>query len=443
MAVTSPSPALIREKAIRATVVASVSAKAFSIACTLAQVPLALRYLGTEAYGLWITLVSIVSLLNFVDFGLGVGMQHAMARAYGSDDGPALRRTFWTGTAALTILGAATLLLGAAVVHAGSWAALLKIHDPQLRQEAEPALLLALASFVVALPFNAAARLAAAVQRGWIHAAWIAVGSAASLGVVALASAGRWGFLAFLGGSLLVPAAQGFGLFLHLFRFLGWGLRPVLSGASPEIRGLLRSSLYVSLPQFGLALIQSAPAIAIAMAAGSSAVTGYNLLMRLFNPIQQAQVLLLTPVWPAYTEAHVRRDHAWIGRAFRGTLVGLAATVTALVVVAWQSPALLHLWIGRDAVLVGAGVTFLTALWCILQMALQPFIYYLMGSGQMRRLAYSATPGLILSAAALFAGARSGSVGVILAAGAASLGIVLLPAIAWQTLASLRTFGSG
>ena len=77
-----PTSVVRRERAIRLTVAASVGAKAFSMLCTFAQVPVALHYLGTEAYGLWITLLSIVLVLSSVDFGLGVGMQHAMARAF-------------------------------------------------------------------------------------------------------------------------------------------------------------------------------------------------------------------------------------------------------------------------------------------------------------------------------------------------------------------------
>ena len=69
------------------------------------------------------------------------------------------------------------------------------------------------------LQFDAVARLAAAVQRGWIHAGWIAAGSAISLALVAAAAGGHWGFLWFLTAeSLLVPAIQGLGLFIHLLR---------------------------------------------------------------------------------------------------------------------------------------------------------------------------------------------------------------------------------
>jgi O-antigen/teichoic acid export membrane protein len=442
VSVTTQSPVLRRERAIRQTVAASVGAKAFSVACTFVQVPLALHYLGTEAYGFWITLVSIVLVLNFVDFGLGVGMQHTMARSYGGDNLESMKSVFWTGAAVLGLLGLIVLAVGLPVAFLMPWPDILHIRDPGLRAETGPALAVAVAAFVVGLPFNAVARLAAAAQRGWIHAGWIAAGSALSLLLVAAAAFGRWGFLWFLLASLLVPFLQGLGLFIHLLRILGWKPRPTALASATDVRGMLRSSFFFAFPQFGLALVQSLPALAISMAAGSSAVTVYTLLMRLFSPFQQGQIILLTPVWPAYTEAHAREDHAWVGRTFLRTMLAFSALAAGVALVAWQSEWILRLWIGPTVVSTGRKLAALTCVWCILQMAAQPLIYYLIGVGRLRRLAFVATPGLLASAAALFWGFGRGTVNGVLEAGSIGLAFGLLPAIALETRRTLRSFGS-
>jgi O-antigen/teichoic acid export membrane protein len=427
---------LRRERAIRLTVAASVGAKAVSGVCTLVQVPLAPRYLGTEAYGLWVTLFSAVIVLNSVDFGLGVGMQHAMARAYGADDLDTVKRIFWTGAAALGLLGVVVLAFGLPAAFLAPWADLLHLRDSALRARSGAAVAVAIAAFVASLPFNAVARLAAAVQRGWIQAGWIAAGSLLSLLLVSAAAFGGWGFLWFLAASLLVPFAQGLGLLVHLLRGLGWNLRPAGLSPSSELRGMLRSSVSFAFPQFGLALVQSAPALAISFGVGSAAVTGYTLLARLFGPFQQGQILLLTPVWPAYTEAHARGEHPWIGRTFRRTAAAFIVLAIGVGVCAWQSAALLRLWIGPSAVAAAAGLAAATAAWCVLQMALQPLMYLLIGVGKLRRLAWAATPGLMASALALFWASRSGSVSTILEAGSIGLGAALVP-LALETAASM------
>jgi O-antigen/teichoic acid export membrane protein len=438
VSVPTQSNVLRRERAIRLTVVASVGAKAVSGVCTLVQVPLALHYLGTEAYGFWVTLFSIVIVLNFVDFGLGAGMQHAMARAYGSDDMESMKRVFWTGAAVLGLLGLLMLAAGLPAALLLPWSDILHIHDAGLRAETGAALAIAVAAVVAGLPFNGVARLAAAVQRGWLHAGWIAAGSAISLAFVAAAAFGRWGFLWFVLASLLVPCIQGLGLFVHLLRVLGWRLRPSPLAPASEIRGMLRSSLFFAFPQLGQALVQAAPALAISLAAGSSAVTGYTLLMRLFGPFQQGQIILLNPVWPAYTEAHARGDHPWVSRAFWRTGVAFIALAAGVAACAWQSQAILRLWIGPSAVLSGHRLAALTAVWCVLQMAAQPLIYYLIGTGRLRQLAWAATPGLLVSAAALFWASRGGTVDGVIGAGSAGLAVALLPPLAWATVSAMR-----
>lgn len=442
MPAPTPPNVLRRERAIRLTVAASFGAKVVSGVCTLAQVPLALHYLGTEAYGFWVTLFSIVVVLNFVDFGLGSGMQHAMARAYGSDDLESAGRVFWSGAAVLAILGLLVLAAGLPAAFLVPWPDILHIRDSGLRAETGAALAIAIGAFVVGLPLNAVARLAAAVQRGWIHAGWIATGSVLSLALVAAAAFGRWGFLWFLSASLLVPVIQGLGLFVHLLRVLGWRLTPAPLAPASEIRSMLRSSLFFAFPQFGIALVQSAPALAISMAAGSAAVTGYTLLMRLFGPFQQGQILLLNPVWPAYTEAHARGDHPWVSRTFWRTGAAFLALSAGVAAVAWQSQAILGIWIGPAAGHTGRRLAAVTASWCVLQMAVQPLIYYLIGVGRLRRLAWAATPGLVISGAALFWASRGGTVNGVLEAGSVGLVFAILP-LGWESLRVMRQHERG
>jgi len=417
-----------------------LGAKAFSVLCTFAQVPLALRYLGPEAYGFWMTVTSVLLLLNTIDFGVGVGMQHAMATAFGREDAKAMRRLFWTGTSLLAGLGLAVLGLGLVVIHGFAWADLLRISGPALRGDTPAALTIALVAFVLGLPFNAVNRLAAAVQRGWINSGWVAAGNALSLALVAAAVFGRWGFLEFLAASLLVPTVQGLGLLVHLFRSLGWSLVPTRPAPWSESHLLVKSSLWYAFPQTGQALVQSVPPLAISLAAGPDAVTAFNLLMRLFGLLQQGQVLLLAPIWPAYTEAAVRGDHGWIRRTFWRSALAWAGLAAAAAGVGGAAHLLLRLWVGDATHLVSPRLTAVVGVWCVLQMAGQPPIYFLLGLGRLPQLAWAATPGLFLTVGALLWGTVGRTAPAVLIAGAVAFAVLVLPpllAIVWSSLRTL------
>ncbi len=424
---------------MRLTVIASVGAKVISVVCTLAQVPLALHALGSEAYGLWITLMSLMVMLNFIDFGLGVSMQKAMAAAFGRDDATQLRHAFFSGALALGGLALATLAIGVPLALMFEWGGLLKIHDAGLRSQAGPALVLMLVAFAVGLPFNAVSRLAAAAQRGWLHAGWIALGSAASLGVVALAARAHWGFLTFLALTTLLPAVQGAGLFLHLRAALAWTGQKIEFLPRAEWRALAGDSLLFAMPQIGVAFVQAAPPLALSLAAGPMAATAFNLLQRLYSPVTQGQILYLTPLWPAVTEAHVRGDTAWVHRAFRQSLLVAAGCALALGFLTWQSDRLLHWWVGGTASPAGGLMGWLTCAWFVIQVAWQPLMYLLVGVGRLSVLAVWGVLGPGLSLAGMLVGvACHGGTAGVLAGAVIGLALGGLPGLAFATARALR-----
>src|SRR5579862_3019396 len=70
----------------------AATSKAVSIAASLITVRLTFRYLGAERYGMWVTITSIVMMLNFADLGVNNGLINAIASAYGRNDREAARR---------------------------------------------------------------------------------------------------------------------------------------------------------------------------------------------------------------------------------------------------------------------------------------------------------------------------------------------------------------
>jgi O-antigen/teichoic acid export membrane protein len=89
----------------------------------------------------------------------------------------------------------------------------------------------------------------------------------------------------------------------------------------------------------------------IARYLGASQVTPYNVTFQLFAGATILQTLVMPSLWPAYTEAYVRRDFSWIRESFRTNFVlsFLSATVIVSVLVVCGIP-LIRLWAGPAAV---------------------------------------------------------------------------------------------
>ena len=83
--------------------VTAAAARVVQIGASLITVPLALRYLGTERFGLWMTISSVLLMAGFADFGLGNGLLNAVAKAHGKDDIEGIKKAISSGFASLRL----------------------------------------------------------------------------------------------------------------------------------------------------------------------------------------------------------------------------------------------------------------------------------------------------------------------------------------------------
>src|SRR5690348_11551465 len=89
------------ERNRRALLTGSVStlARAVQVGTTLITIPLTLKYLGNERFGLWMTISSVMAMASFADFGVGNGVLNTVAKAFGKDNLVGIRMAVSSGFA--------------------------------------------------------------------------------------------------------------------------------------------------------------------------------------------------------------------------------------------------------------------------------------------------------------------------------------------------------
>jgi len=60
--------------------------KALAIGLSFLLVPLTINYLDIEQYGIWMTLLSVMSWVAFFDIGLGNGLRNKLGKAIAEND---------------------------------------------------------------------------------------------------------------------------------------------------------------------------------------------------------------------------------------------------------------------------------------------------------------------------------------------------------------------
>ena len=75
-----------RNRKIVINVVASFAVKLLTILISLIIVPLTLTYLSSYEYGVWLTISSVLSWLDFFDVGLGNGLRNKLSESLAFGD---------------------------------------------------------------------------------------------------------------------------------------------------------------------------------------------------------------------------------------------------------------------------------------------------------------------------------------------------------------------
>src|SRR5947209_7103048 len=129
------------------------------------SLPLTVRYLGPERYGIWITASTTVVMLNVIDFGIANTLTNIISRAYAADDRTAAQRFYATAFWISMAIAVAIALVAAVVWGRIDWASPFHTHDPATTREASICVAIAFAFFLLSLPLNLIHRVLSGYQQ--------------------------------------------------------------------------------------------------------------------------------------------------------------------------------------------------------------------------------------------------------------------------------------
>lgn len=430
-----------RHRRAALTTLSSLLARATQLASLLLSVPLAVRYLGAERYGVWMSLSSLAAMLVFADLGLQNALLNCVAQAHGRDDKAEIHRDV---TTTLGVLTAAIASVGAVFACAYPWLPLARWLDVSgvAAAEAGPALSTLVACSLMGMFFGALSRVRQALQQGYVNglfeAAGYVVGLAAMVVAMELGASLPW-LVASLHG-VPVVASMINGVVLVRWHEPWLMPRPTAFGRQ-RARVLMGAATGFFLLQLAGALAHASDGFVVGTVLGPEQAARYVLVMRVFGIPTMFMVMLLNALWPAYGEAAARGDVAWVGRTLRRSLV-LALAVSALpsLVLVTAGRWLIHLWVGPALV---PSVALLSgfAAWTIIFNVANALAIFLNAMSQLRvQLAVAAVSALPTLVAKIMGARWFGEAGVVWATAAMYALLVVVP-LALSTYRHHRSMG--
>lgn len=359
------------ERNRRAVLTGSVAtvARVVQVGSSLITVPLTLKYLGKERFGLWMTISSVLAMAAFADFGIGNGVLNTVAKAFGKDDMEGIRKAVSSGFAILNMIAGLLLILFFTFYRLVNWGDFFRVASPQARSEAGPALAVFATCFALNISMDVVQRVQLGLQQGYRFGLWQLCGSVVGfIGVLA----GIWLHVSL---PILVVAIAGAPIFatilnaIHFFGFVRPDLRPTREFvASNVISQIARLGGLFFVLQVAVAISYSADNFIIARTLGAVNVPEYSIPQRMFALITMMSAMLVSPLWPAYSEAISRGHIAWVRHTLgRSLLIVLVLTSTASITLLLMAHRLIHWWVGSSIhppILLLAGLAIWTVTAC-------------------------------------------------------------------------------
>lgn len=403
-----------RNSNIKKNIIGSLFLKGISIVVQLLLVPLTLNYLSTELYGIWLTVSSIVLWLSFFDIGFSLGLKNKLAEAIARNDyttGKELVSTTYIMLIAIFIPLGIILEFVVPIVH---WSSLLNV-DIAYNDTIIDVIRILIISFVFQMVFNTISAIVAAYQKVALSSSFPVIGNVISLVIIWLLT--RYTEPSLKNMALTISFVPVSVLLISSFILFNRRLKPIRpslhSFNSGKIKEIFSLGFKFFIIQIQIIVIQQTTNLLISNVSSPEYVTYYNIAYRYIGTAMMIFILVLGPLWPAFTDAYIKRDFQWMNQIYRKLTRVYIGVVALICMMCMLSSVVYDIWIGDSTYIPIVMTISLSIYFCIVSWNNFQTIL-INGIGKIKLQSYLTGIGMILHVPfALFLGKYIGAYGVI------------------------------
>jgi len=345
----------------------AVAYKAVAMLASFLAIPMMIRYLGQEQYGVWSTLLTVMSWIVFFDLGVGNGLRNKVAEALAKNDKLEAANYIASG---YSLIGLIALVLWALVTGVSFFLPWQAVFNTQAIPETTLRLTVQVAVFFVVLNFwiGLISAILGAVQKTAMMALRQLISNILALLFIFILTKTTDATLTYL------ALAYGISLVIANIGLSGWfyqghpELRPKPYIDKQHVSPLLSVGIQFFTIQIAVLVIFMTDKMLITQFFGPEYVTQYDVVFKLFSIITFAHTLISAPLWSAYTDAYHRNDLFWIKNMLKKQMIIFGLIALAVIVMSVLAKPIIKLWIGNEfdtsySLLISMGLLVLVSVW--------------------------------------------------------------------------------
>lgn len=371
--------------------------KIIAIGLSYVLIPLMIKFLGVEKYGIWITIFSLVSWSVFFDFGLGNGLRNKLSEAVALHNIKLARIYISTGYIAVSLIAFCIFTLFMIVFPFLNWNKILNTYLFTNHFLSE-VVFITVVFFIINFILSISKQMFYAYQKA----------SLASFNTILI----NLFYIIFLYLLLQYNPAKKL-----LYLSIAYGLAMVFANILLTIyffkqhKDVIPSRKYIDFSkvkeigslgikffiiQIAVLVIFSTDNIIIAQVLGPKEVTPYSIVFKLFSVITMVFGIIMTPLWSAYTDAYAKGDIEWIKNILKKLNLLMIPAIFVTVILIIFAKDIIYIWIGPQ-VEVSNMLVMLMGIYAIVAVWSNIYAYFVNGIGKINLQMYSSIIAAIIN----------------------------------------------
>ncbi len=322
--------------------------KAVSMVLSMLYVPVILGYLGTGLYGIWATVLNVISWVNYFDIGIGNGLRNKLSAALAKDsDDLEIKSLISSAYVLLTIVVLGVMAVALIAFEFIDWRTLLNVPE-SLYGNVNGVIAVSFALMCIGFVFSICKSLFFAVQEAHVVSLLGVVQQACMLGSVlalGLFDYDRLMSTAVVYG-LSALAVELFFTFLFFRKRRSWlpSLRAYNKGVAKDVTGL---GVQFFIVQIASLVLSSTDNLIVSNIFGPEAVTPYATAFKLFTVPVSLYATIISPYWSSITARYARGDVSGIKNGVRRMEKLLAIPAACCLILAIAYTPITDIWLGQ------------------------------------------------------------------------------------------------
>lgn len=375
-----------RSKKLRLNIIGSALLKGVNILVSLLLIPLTIKYVNSTQYGIWLTISSIVEWISFFDLGLSLGFKNKFAEARALNNISLAKQYVSTTYALIILLFSSLALIGLVLNSFVNWASVLNI-EISYTSELQMVFCILIVYFSSNMILRIVCTMLDACQRNVISDLILTTGQIFTLAVIYVM------MLVVPKGSLFIlslaysctPLIVLIIATLIVFRLSEFrNFAPTLSTIRFNLTGsILSLGVQFFVIMVSMLMIYQIVNVIISRNLGPEVVTQYNVAYKYYSILLMGMIVILNPLWAAFTEAYTKSDKVWMKNVLRNMEKMIPVIILAMFAMFLCSGIFFKLWVGDDVdipLITSASIAF----YVLMRVIANIYMYLINGVGKVR-----------------------------------------------------------